>query len=66
MGLAMMDFFIREARAVVRGPMAVVRLGTCGCLQASVKVGNVSVADGAALVQRNYSALELVGRGLRC
>lgn len=55
MGLAMMDFFLREARAVVAGPMAVVRLGTCGCLQESVKVGNVSVADGSALVQRNYS-----------
>lgn len=39
--------------------MAVVRLGTCGCLQDSVKVGNVSVADAAALVQRNYSAVEL-------
>jgi len=55
MGLAMMDFFLREARAVVTGPMAVVRLGTCGCLQESVKVGNVSVADSSALVQRNYS-----------
>lgn len=55
MGLAMMDFFLREARAVVAGPMAVVRLGTCGCLQESVKVGNVSVANGSALVQRNYS-----------
>ncbi|CAK8995580.1 unnamed protein product [Durusdinium trenchii] len=55
MGLAMMDFFLREARAVVKGPMAVVRLGTCGCLQEHVKVGNVSVADGSALVQRNYS-----------
>ncbi|CAK9037862.1 Purine nucleoside phosphorylase (PNP) (5'-methylthioadenosine phosphorylase I) (MTA phosphorylase I) (MTAPI) [Durusdinium trenchii] len=57
MGLAMMDFFLREARAVVKGPMAVVRLGTCGCLQEHVKVGNVSVADGSALVQRNYSGL---------
>ena len=33
------DFFLREARAVVTGPMAVVRLGTCGCLQESVYLG---------------------------
>ncbi|CAJ1349616.1 unnamed protein product [Effrenium voratum] len=56
MGLSMMDFFAREARAVVKGNMAAVRLGTCGCLQDWVKVGNVSVASqGSALVQRNYS-----------
>ncbi|CAE7388214.1 unnamed protein product [Symbiodinium sp. KB8] len=56
MGLSMMDFFVREARAIVQGPMAIVRLGTCGCLQEWVKVGCVSVASaGSALVQRNYS-----------
>ena len=36
---ATQDFFLREARAVVAGPMAVVRLGTCGCLQESVYLG---------------------------
>lgn len=46
--------------------MAVVRLGTCGCLQDSVKVGNVSVADAAALVQRNYSAVELRSAYINC
>ncbi|KAJ8604973.1 hypothetical protein CTAYLR_006905 [Chrysophaeum taylorii] len=30
MGAAMMDFVVREARFVVEGPMAIVRLGTCG------------------------------------
>jgi len=30
MGGPMMDFFVREARAVVDGPLFVVRLGTCG------------------------------------
>ncbi|CAE7473639.1 deoD [Symbiodinium natans] len=56
MGLPMMDFFVREARAIVKGPMAIVRLGTCGCLQDWVKVGCVSVASaGSALAQRNYS-----------
>lgn len=54
MGLPMMDFFAREGRAVVDGPMAVVRFGTCGCLQESVPVGSISVASGSILVQRNY------------
>ncbi|CAE8664854.1 unnamed protein product [Polarella glacialis] len=42
MGLPMMDFFVREARAVVEGPMAIVRFGTCGCLQESTAVGSLS------------------------
>lgn len=55
MGLPMMDFFVREARAVVDGPMAVVRFGTCGTLQDWVQVGTLSVAsEGSVLVQRNY------------
>lgn len=57
MGLAMMDFFVREGRSVVRGPMAIVRFGTCGVLQDSVAVGTVSVAkQGSICVQRNYAA----------
>ena len=39
------DFFLREARAVVTGPMAVVRLGTCGCLQESVFLGPAGKLD---------------------
>jgi len=62
MGLSMMDFFVREARAIVKGTMAIVRLGTCGCLQDWVKVGCVSVASGgSALVQRNYSHFDTPG-----
>lgn len=54
MGLPMMDFFVREAKAILTGPVAVVRFGTCGCLQSSISVGGVSVAQGSVLVQRNY------------
>eukprot|EP00933_Yihiella_yeosuensis_P065888 TRINITY_DN6989_c1_g2_i1.p1 TRINITY_DN6989_c1_g2~~TRINITY_DN6989_c1_g2_i1.p1 ORF type:complete len:319 (+),score=65.28 TRINITY_DN6989_c1_g2_i1:61-1017(+) len=55
MGLPMMDFFVREVRAVIKGPMSVVRLGTCGCLQEQITPGTMSVAStGAVLVQRNY------------
>merc|ERR1719215_2156290 len=57
MGMTMMDFFLREARSVVEGPMAVVRLGTCGVLQPSVPVGSISVAtEGSIAVQRNCAA----------
>lgn len=55
MGLPMMDFVLREGRAVVEGPMAVVRWGTCGVLQRSVKPGTVSVAtEGSIVVQNNF------------
>ena len=30
MGYPMMDFFVREARAIVNGPMVIIRFGTCG------------------------------------
>jgi len=57
MGLTMMDFFIREARAVVEGPMAIVRFGTCGGMQAAIPVGAIGVAtEGSILLQRNYAA----------
>merc|ERR1719215_159995 len=53
----MMDFFLREARSCVDGPMAVVRFGTCGVLQSSTKVGSISVSsEGSVVVQRNYDA----------
>lgn len=57
MGLAMMDFFVREARAVVNGPMAIVRFGTCGGLQAAQGAGGIAVASkGAVGVRRNFDA----------
>src|SRR5262245_36989255 len=41
MGLAMMDFAVRELRAVTRGPLAIIRLGTCGTPQTHVSVGSM-------------------------
>ena len=56
MGMPNMDFVIREARAVIRGPMAVVRLGTCGALQPGT-LGKVLVPkDGCMWVYRNPDA----------
>lgn len=64
MGLPMMDFFVREGRAVTRGPMVVARFGTCGVLQESVSVGSISVAkEGSICVQRNYAAFADGGDG---
>jgi uridine phosphorylase len=57
MGLAMIDFVIRECRAVVDGPMVIVRFGTCGTPQRHIKVGSIAIASkGSICVQRKYDA----------
>jgi hypothetical protein len=50
----MMDFVVRETRAVVDGPMAIIRLGTCGLLDAlcpprceSCESGRLGLGQGA-------------------
>lgn len=56
MGVAMVDFFIRETEAIVDGPIAVIRFGSCGSI-GSPKIGNVFVAkDGAVLISRDFDA----------
>jgi len=58
MGTPMVDFVLRETRAVVDGPMAVVRFGTCGTPQSSIPIGSVIVASkGAVFVERDYDAI---------
>lgn len=55
MGIPMMDFVVRETRAVVSGPMAIVRLGTCGSLREEVAQGSVVVCSpGAIAIRCNY------------
>lgn len=52
MGTPMMDFVVRETRAVVDGPMAMLRYGTCGGVR-DTPVGTVVVAsDGTVLIRR--------------
>lgn len=54
MGYPNMDFFVREARAIVSGPLAIVRVGTCGAISRGT-IGMVAIpTDGAVMVQRNY------------
>ena len=56
-GFPMMDFVVRECRAVVDGPMIMVRLGTCGTLDTNIKVGSIVVAsEGSILIQRDPDA----------
>lgn len=53
----MMDFFVRESRAVVDGPMAIVRYGTCGGLSELAIPGKIAVATGGSgYVVRNPNA----------
>ncbi len=57
MGPSMMDFFVRETRAVVDGPIVAARFGTCGGISSSAQVGSVVVASGgSAYVNRNPDA----------
>ncbi|KAJ2714249.1 hypothetical protein H4R19_001828 [Coemansia spiralis] len=53
MGPAMMDFFVREVRMVVRGPLTIVRFGSCGSI-CNATTGDVIVATGAFAITRNY------------
>ncbi|KAI9336293.1 nucleoside phosphorylase domain-containing protein [Obelidium mucronatum] len=55
MGLAMMDFFVREVRAVTEGPLEIIRFGSCGSISPEAKVGMVAVATGSACATRNYN-----------
>jgi uridine phosphorylase len=53
----MMDFFVRESRAIVDGPMAMIRYGTCGGLSEIAVPGKVAVASGGSgYVVRNPDA----------
>jgi uridine phosphorylase len=57
MGVSMMDFFVREARAIVEGPMVIVRFGTCGGIDAAAEPGTIVVASqGSAFISRNPDA----------
>ncbi|KCV72576.1 hypothetical protein H696_00167 [Fonticula alba] len=75
MGRPMMDFMIREARAVVNGPMVIIRLGSAGSIVTDVDPGTVVVnSEGSSLVCQgvdadgqftySFSPLEMPHKGL--
>ncbi|CAG8542297.1 13686_t:CDS:2 [Gigaspora margarita] len=53
MGSPMMDFFVREARAIIDGTMIIIRVGTCGGIGKS-NSGDVIISKGSFAVTRNY------------
>jgi len=64
MGVAMMDFFVRETRAVVDGPLVTIRYGTCGGVSTSPSAGSVVVVEKSGLLTRNPDAFaHLYGEG---
>ncbi len=58
MGTPMMDFFVRETRAVVTGPMMMIRYGTCGGISSKPSAGSVVVVEKSGLVLRNYNSFK--------
>lgn len=54
MGFAVVDFFVRECRAVVQGEMIIVRLGSCGSLEPHLGIGTVVVPRASFGISRNY------------
>jgi len=57
MGAPMMDFLVREARAIVDGPMIIVRYGSCGGIIPEAVPGTVILnTSGSLNVQRNCDA----------
>ncbi|RIA98333.1 nucleoside phosphorylase domain-containing protein, partial [Glomus cerebriforme] len=52
-GFTMMDFFIREVRQVVDGPLVIIRLGSCGSI-GHPNIGDVIVPSGSFSVTKNY------------
>lgn len=56
MGAPMMDFMVREATFVQPGPMAIIRLGTCGIFNKTLHPGSVLTAGkGSMYVYVNYA-----------
>ena len=55
MGISMMDFFVRETRNILDGPLSIIRFGTCGGLSKDAPAGSVVVASlGSAYICRNH------------
>lgn len=54
MGPSVVDFFIRECRAVVEGEMIIVRVGSCGSVDPSIQIGTVVAPLRSFGILRNY------------
>ena len=54
MGFAMAELLLVQARAVVEGPMIVIRFGTCGSLHEDVPVGCYAISDCAYFIRQDF------------
>lgn len=54
MGFSVVDFFVRECRAVVEGDMIIVRVGSCGSVKEDLTVGTIAVPEAAVAITRIY------------
>lgn len=54
MGFAMAELMVVQSRAVVEGPLTIIRFGTCGSLHADVPIGCYAVSDKAYFVRQNF------------
>jgi uridine phosphorylase len=53
MGYPVLDMFLREVRGVTKGPLLVIRFGSCGSI-GPVTAGTVCVASGGVMITKNY------------
>lgn len=61
MGMANMDFVIRECQAVVEGPLAMIRLGTCGAVQPPAHLGSFLVAsEGSICIRSGFNRKKIL------
>ncbi|KAL0230247.1 hypothetical protein PCE1_003808 [Barthelona sp. PCE] len=56
MGYPNMDFAVRELRAIVDGPMVIIRLGTCGSPRADSRLGDIAIGRETRGIYRNPDA----------
>jgi uridine phosphorylase len=59
MGYPMMDFAVREIRAITEGPIAIIRLGSCGTPNKDVAIGTVAVSRKSTAVSINYDGYSI-------
>eukprot|EP01126_Amoeba_proteus_P000753 TRINITY_DN10216_c0_g1_i10.p1 TRINITY_DN10216_c0_g1~~TRINITY_DN10216_c0_g1_i10.p1 ORF type:complete len:227 (-),score=33.30 TRINITY_DN10216_c0_g1_i10:142-822(-) len=56
MGTSMVDFMVRETRAIVSGNISIIRLGTCGTPDPNIPIGSVVVAEDSVMCYNNFDA----------
>jgi uridine phosphorylase len=58
MGFTMVEILLVQARAIVEGPIYIIRFGTCGSLSVDVPVGTFILTDRIYGIRQSYEALE--------